>query len=167
MQLRKPKLEDKMNLLNYVLEHYINGEMNICAANEMPIIPYEEWIKKIKADEKGKNKEWGISEIYVLEDNNEILGMLNIRYTLSEEKAEKYGHIGYGVRPKARKKGYATYMLKEALKKCKKRGMTEVIITCYEKNIASQKIILNNNGEFYKKDKIKGKDSVFYKINLK
>lgn len=57
-------------------------------------------------------------------------------------------------------------MLKEALKKCKERQMKEVILGCYEDNIASNKTILNNNGEFYKKSKLKNKDSLYYKIKL-
>lgn len=166
MQLRKPTIEDKVKLMDYIMEHYKNGEMSISASNGMPTMPYEEWLEKLKQDELGNNEDWGISETYILEDENIVLGMLNIRYTLSSEKAEKYGHIGYGVRPTKRKKGYATYMLREALIKCKKKNMTEVILGCYEDNIGSNKTILNNNGVFYKKSKMKNKDSLYYKIKL-
>ena len=127
---------------------------------------YEEWLEKLKQDELGNNEEWGISETYILEEDDNILGMLNIRYSLSSDKAEKYGHIGYGVRPTKRKKGYATYMLKEALIKCREKKMTEVILGCYEDNIGSKKTILNNNGVLYKKAKLKNKDSLYYKIKL-
>lgn len=47
--------------------------------------------------------------------------MLNIRYTLPQGKRDKYGDIGYGVRPTERKKGYATHILKEALKNAKEK----------------------------------------------
>ena len=42
-------------------------------------------------------------------------------------------------------------MLKEALIKCKERGMGEVILGCYEDNFGSNKTIINNNGFLYKK----------------
>lgn len=104
MQLRKPKIEDQAKLMDYIMEHYINGEMSISASNGMPTMPYEEWLEKLKKDESGDNKDWGISETFILTTRDKVLGMLNIRYTLPNEKAEQYGHIGYGVRPSQRKK---------------------------------------------------------------
>lgn len=166
MLLRKPKLEDKENLKDYMEEHHLNGEMSISASNGMSTMTYEDWLKKLEHDELGKNKEWGVSETYILEDNNKVIGMLNIRYTLSEDMAEIYGHIGYGVRPTERRKGIATYMLKEALMKCKEKGMPEVILGCYEDNIGSNKIIIKNNGILYKKSKMRDKNSLYYKIKL-
>ena len=166
MLLRKPKEEDQARLMDYMMEHYANGEMSISASNGMPTMPYKEWLEKLNDDESGKNEEWGISETYLLLNDNRVVGMLNIRYTLSEDKVEKFGHIGYGVRPSERRKGYATYMLKEALEKCREKNMTEVILGCYEDNIASRKTILNNEGVLYKKSKLKNKNSLYYKVTL-
>ncbi|WP_019413774.1 GNAT family N-acetyltransferase [Paenisporosarcina sp. TG20] len=56
------------------------------------------------------------------------------------------GHIGYGIRPSERNKGYASYLLKEALIKCKELHMGQVLVTCDEDNIGSAKVILNNGG---------------------
>lgn len=166
MLLRKPKEEDQARLMDYMMEHYANGEMSISASNGLPSLPYKEWLEKLNDDESGKNEEWGISETYLLLNDNRVVGMLNIRYTLSEDKVEKFGHIGYGVRPSERRKGYATYMLKEALEKCREKNMTEVILGCYEDNIASRKTILNNEGVLYKKSKLKNKNSLYYKVTL-
>lgn len=55
---------------------------------------------------------------------------------------------------------------KRSLKKCKRKGMQEVILGCYEDNEGSKKAILNNNGVFYRKDKLEDKDSLYYKITL-
>ena len=63
-------------------------------------------------------------------------------------------------------KGYATYMLKEALEKCRERNMKEVILGCYEDNLASRNTILNNDGVIYRKGKLKNKTSLYYKITL-
>ena len=126
----------------------------------------EKWLEKLIDDETGKNIGWGISETYILMDNTKVIGMLNIRYTLDEEKVQIYGHIGYGIRPTERKKGYATYLLKEALTKCKNKGLKEVILGCFEDNIASNKTILKNNGVLYKKTKTDNKNANYYKIKL-
>lgn len=63
-------------------------------------------VKKLKQDEKGNNKEWGTSETSILLVDEKVVGMLNIRYTLPQDKRDKYGDIGYGVRP-TEKKEYA------------------------------------------------------------
>ena len=166
MQLRKPKLEDKEKLKDYVEEHHVNGEMSISASNGMPTMNYEEWLEKLKTDESGENKEWGISETYILEDNDKVIGMLNIRYTLSDEMAGIYGHIGYGVRPTERKKGYATEMLKFALDVCKRKGIGKVIMGCYKDNIGSSKTIEKNGGIKIKEKDFNGKLANYYEIDL-
>lgn len=166
MELRKPTINDKDKLLDYIKEHHNNGETSISASNGMPTMEYVVWLNKLKDDENGKNTEWGISETYILVNEEKIIGMLNIRYTINNEKAEIYGHIGYGVRPLERRKGYATYMLKEALVKCRQHEMTEVILGCYEDNMGSIKTIINNDGILYKKSKMKDKNANYYKIKL-
>ena len=74
------------------------------------------------------------------------MGMIDIRHELNEYLRTIGGHIGYGIRPTERKKGYASYLLKEALTKCKELHINQVLITCNEDNIGSAKVILNNGG---------------------
>lgn len=49
---------------------------------------------------------------------HEIVGRLSLRHYLNDFLARIGGHIGYGVTPAHRKKGYATEMLKQALPIC-------------------------------------------------
>jgi predicted acetyltransferase len=65
---------------------------------------------------------------------------------LSPALAASYGHIGYGVRPGERRKGYATAMLRHALEVCRTKGLSEVILGCYKDNIASVRTILKCGG---------------------
>lgn len=167
MKLRKPELTDKDKIYDYVLEHYNNNEYSISASNMLTGMEYEDWINKLIIDSICGNKDWGISETYILVDEDKVVGMLNIRYNPSIDVALKYGHIGYGVRPSMRRKGIATYMLKEALVKCKKYGLTEVMLGCYKDNIGSLKTIVKNNGVLDREDYMNGKVSMYYKIKIK
>src|SRR5690606_11895491 len=61
------------------------------------------------------------------EEENKFIGAVNIRHELDEMLLFKTGHIGYGLRPSARGKGYAKEMLKLALDECLKLGITKVL----------------------------------------
>ena len=86
--------------------------------------------------------------IYVREEDNKIVGMLQIRHYLNDYLESFGGHIGYSVIPSERRKGYATGMLRSALPECKKLGIDKVLITCADNNIGSRKTILANGGIF-------------------
>ena len=84
---------------------------------------------------------------YCLVDNSgKILGALNLRLCLNDYLLNFGGHIGYGIIPSARNKGYATQMLALALPIVKSFGISKVLITCDKSNIGSAKTIINNGG---------------------
>ena len=80
------------------------------------------------------------------EERNRLLGAVNIRHYLNEHLLKCGGHIGDGIRPSERRKGYATEMIRLALLECKKLGIDRVLICCNSSNIGSRKSILNNGG---------------------
>ena len=163
MEFRKPILEDKQMLLDYVKEYKDSGEYN--DSDMLPITKCLEWIEKVEKEILPIQEEY-LLDTYILVDNNRVLGIVSIRCNIIKEMAEIYGHIGYGVRPSERRKGIATYMLKEALLECKKRGMEEVIIGCHKDNLGSAKTIINNNGVLYRNSSMMGKETEYYKIKL-
>ena len=79
-------------------------------------------------------------------DRNIFVGAVNIRHYLTEEMLVNAGHIGDGIRPSERRKGYATAMIGLALEEAKKLGIDRVLMCCDKENIASAKSILNNGG---------------------
>ena len=79
-------------------------------------------------------------------DRNIFVGAVNIRHYLTKEMLVNAGHIGDGVRPTERRKGYATAMIGLALKEAKKLGISRVLIVCDKTNIGSAKSIINNGG---------------------
>ncbi|HDR7283894.1 GNAT family N-acetyltransferase [Bacillus cereus group sp. BfR-BA-01119] len=86
------------------------------------------------------------STYWLVTDNNRIVGTVNIRHSLTEHLFNAGGHIGYGIRPSERRKGYATKLLALSLEKAKQLNITKALIVCDEVNTASEKTILHNGG---------------------
>ncbi len=80
------------------------------------------------------------------EERNIMVGAINIRHELNDYLLNYGGHIGDGIRPSERRKGYATKMIALGLEECKKLGIHKVLITCDKKNIGSAKSIIKNGG---------------------
>ena len=74
------------------------------------------------------------------------MGAVNIRHYLNDKLLETGGHIGDGIRPGERRKGYATAMIGLALEECRKLGIDRVLICCDKDNIGSAKSIQRNGG---------------------
>jgi predicted acetyltransferase len=79
-------------------------------------------------------------------DGAEYLGRLTIRHRLNERLLVIGGHIGYDVRPTARRRGHATAMLAAALPVARSLGIDPALITCDTGNIGSRKVIESNGG---------------------
>jgi len=86
--------------------------------------------------------------LWMVNDNEEIIGITNIRHKLNEQLHFYGGHIGYGVTPSMRNKGYATEMLKLAILEARKMGIQDIRMTCNSRNLASERVILKNGGIF-------------------
>lgn len=57
------------------------------------------------------------------------------------------GHIGYDVRPSARRRGHATAMLRGALPWANGLGIDRVLVTCDDDNVGSIRVIEAAGGE--------------------
>ncbi|MCI8384759.1 MAG: GNAT family N-acetyltransferase [Clostridia bacterium] len=87
------------------------------------------------------------STYFALDIERDIfVGAVNIRHYLNDQLLLNGGHIGDGVRPSERRKGYATEMIRLALEECRKLGIDRVLMVCYKDNIGSAKSIINNGG---------------------
>ncbi len=81
-------------------------------------------------------------------DGAEYLGRLAIRHRLTRVLLEVGGHIGYDVRPTARRRGHATAMLRTALPVARGLGIDPALVTCDSDNVGSRKVIEANGGVF-------------------
>jgi predicted acetyltransferase len=74
-------------------------------------------------------------------DGEEFLGRLSLRHHLTPQLRRHGGHIGYDVRPSARRRGHATAMLRAALPIAAGLGINPALLTCDPANVASRKVI--------------------------
>jgi predicted acetyltransferase len=79
-------------------------------------------------------------------EGDEFLGRIGIRHRLTPSLLEAGGHIGYDVRPSARRRGHATRMLGEALGVAAGLGIGPALVTCEVDNVGSRTVIERNGG---------------------
>jgi predicted acetyltransferase len=90
-------------------------------------------------------------------DGARIVGRVSIRHRLNDVLRRAGGHIGYVVVPEFRRRGYATAMLRLALRFAHDRiGLDRVLVTCDDDNVGSIRTIQNNGGVL--EDVVSGSD---------
>ena len=82
--------------------------------------------------------------------DGDFAGSINLRFQRGTEELPPHcsGHVGYAVVPWKRRRGYATRALALLLPIARAEGLTRVLVTCDDGNIASRKVILANGGAF-------------------
>ena len=81
-------------------------------------------------------------------EDGQMLGRLAIRHRLNPALERVGGHIGYAVRPSARRRGHATAMLAAALPLAESLGIEQALLTCDETNTGSRRVIEANGGRY-------------------
>ncbi len=96
-----------------------------------------------------------------------IVGALSIRHYLNDALLKTGGHIGDGIRPSQRNKGYGKAMINKALGECKRLGIDRVLMVCDKDNVASAKTIIANGCILENEIEVDGKIVSRYWIDLK
>lgn len=145
-----PGIERKDDAIEYINEFLECGsEINGVGSLDRYIEDYEGWLQKLEIDrtmEPNERKVPADTYFLVRENDNRIVGMINIRHCLNENLKQVGGHIGYSIRPSERRKGYNKVNLYLGLIRCQELGIKEVLMDCDYDNLASARTMLALGG---------------------
>ena len=143
-----PAKEHETQVKEYIEEHKSFGEFDLHGGALIEKKTYDEWLQQLNnnLNEKTVNPEWVVSSTFFVIADRTIIGMIDIRHTLNQFLRDYGGHIGYGVRPTERNKGYATEILRLGLDYCKEIDLEKVMLACYKENKASGRTIVKCGG---------------------
>lgn len=145
--LEMPSLERKEQIIDYVNEFALyNSETNGMGSLRKILEGYtfeqalemclnrqkEEYAKKIG---RCQSKTF----LLIREDDDRIIGAINVRWNLPESMKQFGGNIGYGIRPTERRKGYNKINLYLGLMEAQKLGLDQVMLSCEVSNLGSAK----------------------------
>lgn len=147
--LEEPSLERKDEIIEY-LDEFVKYNSNINGTGSLDKIydgyTFEEALERclnMKNEEYAKsiNRVPGKTFLLIRKNDNKIVGTINIRWNLSEKMLEFGGHIGYGIRPTERRKGYNKIQLYLVLLEAQKLNLDKVMLDCSVDNLGSDKTI--------------------------
>ena len=169
--LEEPSLKRQDEAFHYIIEHemygskfYGTGGMANYKNN------YKFWLYRIEQDAKCVPSEERVpcKTYFLIRDNdNRIIGMINIRLVLNERFRIKGGHIGYGIRPTERNKGYNKINLYLGLEICDQYNIEKALLDARLDNPGSWKTMEALGGKRIKEYILDNEELVKYEINVK
>lgn len=87
------------------------------------------------------------SSTFWLMEDDEIVGVSNLRHRLNESTKLLGGHIGFGVRPSAQNRGVGKELLDRTLEQALAMDIHDIYLVCLKANIASSSVIVSCGGE--------------------
>ena len=111
------------------------------------------YIKRVQDRRLGRNVPSSRvpSSTFWLVDKYSYLGTADIRHFLTDDLRKLGGNIGYSIRPAAWRNGLGTLQLRLILPEAKKLRVLSPIVTCFEHNIGSARVIEKNGGVLMEK----------------
>ncbi len=110
---------------------------------------YEEWLKYIEQQKTIPVDESHVPEetYFLVDDVDNIIGIINIRLCLNDMLRDLGGHIGFSIRPSERGKGYNKINLYLGLKRLNEVGEKEALLDCEIGNKASSRTMMALGGK--------------------
>lgn len=145
-------------------EGHINGCCGLSHYND-----FNEWLEIVLSIEKDNlSKEMANASTYfsVRKSDNKIIGSIQLRHFLSAELEKSGGHIGYGIRPTERRKGYGRQQLLLVLDKARELKLPKVMISCDKDNVASARTAMSCGAVLTREGIYKGVEQQTYWIEL-
>ncbi len=152
MKLVKPSMEYDAQIQSYRQEFLKRKETLHGASGLARFTDTRKWLEELELYSRKESVPEGkvpaLEYLFIREEDNRLVGLINIRLCLNEALLLTGGHIGYSIHPDERQKGYGKKMLRMGLEECHRRGMDKVLVTCNRNNEASRRTILANGGVY-------------------
>lgn len=169
LMIVRPSSEMKEAIWEYRQEYFdsgethINGSCGIAQADN-----FDEWLEFVLSIEKDKLRHNVHASTFfsVRKTDDRIIGSIQLRHSLTPELEKHGGHIGYGIRPSERRKGYGKQQLLLVLDEARNLKLPRVMITCDEDNTASKKTAISCGGILAGEHIYEGKAHQIYWIDL-
>jgi predicted acetyltransferase len=157
--LQTPALAYRESYVSYIAEFIAAGEPLIPFVLEFPTGDFQAFLDRLEGCKLGLEIAQGFvahESFWLIDDTQRVVAVSNFRPTLTDQLRKHGGHIGFGVRPSERRRGYATAILRETLKKAKERGISQALLTCYKSNVGSATVIVRNGGVLDSEESMEG-----------
>ena len=121
------------------------------------------FLARLAACERGEGIPAGFvphSTFWLVDAGGEVVAVSNLRHALTGKLRIEGGHIGYGVRPSARRRGHATEILRRTLAEARALGIAEALVTCAKGNMGSAGAIRNCGGRLHSEDFVEARGEV-------
>lgn len=153
--LEMPSLERKNQIIDYVNEFALyNSETNGMGSLRKILEGYTfeqalEVCLRMQDEEYAKKLGRCQSKTFLLirENDDRIIGAINVRWNLPESMKQFGGNIGYGIRPTERRKGYNKINLYLGLIEAQKLGLDLAMLDCDVNNLGSVKTMQALDGK--------------------
>ncbi|NUR86719.1 MAG: GNAT family N-acetyltransferase [Nonomuraea sp.] len=111
---------------------------------------FASWVSRLRASEDRESAAVARRTPCVyrwIGEGGAVLGGIALRHDVpGSDVVARLGHVGYGVRPSARRRGVASWALRAILGEARALGMTRVLIVCEAGNLASARTIESQGG---------------------
>ena len=147
LKLVIPQKEHKMAVMDF-REEFLKAKERISGGVGLEQAEnYEDWLDHKYIPHYGLVDE---AVFLAFDSVGNLVGISDIRLGTNDFIQTFAGQIGYSVRPSQRRMGYASEILKLTLIEAARCGLSKILITCNEPNIASAKVIEKNGGTLEK-----------------
>lgn len=145
LRLRPPRIGDEAVVL--ASQRELAAE-NFVFAFLQPGQSFVDYVRMVEDHRHGRSidPEWVESTWLLADVDGVVVGRSSIRFELNDYLLAQGGHIGYGVRPSHRRRGYATEILRQSLVVARAGGVQDVLVTCDDDNVGSVRAIEANGG---------------------
>ena len=169
LRLEEPQERFRYSYCGLVREFSEGGEALVPFPLSFPHDDFHAFLARMRAASRGEGISPGFvphSTYWLVRGSSEVVGVSNVRHRLTEALRRAGGLIGYGVRPSARKRGYATELLRQSLLRAWSFGADEAWLTCAKTNEASVRTILRNGGYLVSEEFLPERNEVIQRYRI-